>query len=218
MNFTVTVPKLLTLCAAAASCSIPANAALIYDADFSGSEGVTHTTSSPAPSGPHSVAGPNWTFSYTSSPASDTSANFARAAGDRFETEDWGGEAQVVSSEIDVSGIDSVDIAWVGQTVGSSVFNSGTERFEWLYSLDMGSAVQVASTTSDGSLNRTVSALDVSGASTLEVGFLWQANGAGDGFDLFSMTVEGEPVPEPASFLLIGTGVIAVAGRRARHK
>ncbi len=185
-----------------------AHAATIYDADFSGAEGITHTTSSPAPAGPHSVDGPNWTFSYPTSPSTDTTANFARAAGDRFETEDWGGEAQVISDSIDVSSYDAVDIQWDGTTVGSEVFNNpaGGERFEWFYTLDAGAPV-VQSTTSDGSLGKLLSAVDVSGATSLAVGFAWNVNGSGDGFDVFGLNVSGEPaieIPEPATAILTG--------------
>lgn len=211
--------KCQILCAAVALLAVAGNAhaATLYDADFSGNQGVTHTTSSPAPAGPHSVAGPNWTFSYAASPSTDTTSNFARAAGDRFETEDWGGEAQVVSDAIDVSSYDAVDIDWVGTTVGSEVFNNagGGEHFEWFYMLDANPAVS-QSTTSDGSLDKLLSGVDVSSASSLKVGFLWQVDGAGDGFDMFSMSVSGEPtrpdVPEPASAVLGALALAACVG------
>ena len=191
----------------------PCGAVLVYDADFGGMIGVEHTSSMLPPAGPHSVAGPNWTFSYDTTPLTDASLNLSRTNLGSFISRDWGGEAQVVSDSIDLTLVSTIDIEWLGETVGTSVFNVGSERFEWFYTLDAGTPV-VQSTTSDGSLNLTLSGIDVSSATSLEVGFLWNVNGTGDGFNLDSLTVNA--VPEPSGFLFYGllTGVVGLAATR----
>ena len=193
-----------------------AQADIIYTADFTGSQGVSHNTGSPAPSGPRTIPGPNWALSYNSTPSTDSTTNFARAAGSKFETEDWGGEAQVISEAIDVSLATEATITWDGQTVGSSVFNNtgGGERFEWFYVLDGSRVTQT--TTSDGSLDRVIAGIDTSSASVLEVGFLWNVNGAGDGFDIFELSVDAEIIPEPTSILMLSIALGCVSLVRTR--
>ncbi len=199
----------------------PCEAILAYDADFSGMIGVEHTTSSVPPTGPHSVSGPNWTFSYAITPSTDSSLNLSRTNLGSFISRDWGGEAQVVSSSIDLTLASTIDIEWLGDTVGGAVFNGSSERFEWFYILDSGSPV-VQSTTSDGSLNLTLSGIDVSSVSAVEVGFLWDVNGGGDGFNIDSLTVNATlaAVPEPSAFLLgsLLTGVAGLAVTRRRRQ
>ena len=197
-----------------------ASADVIFDADFSGSGGFTHTSSSPVPPGPNSIAVNNFSLFYPVTPATDTTANFFRVANGVLESEDFGGLHGLSSGLLDVSNFDEVTFSLSGQTVGSDVFNNqtgstgGPEFFAGFYSLDGGNDVEVARTINDGNLSFSIT-IDVSSASTLEVGLLSSVNGTGDGWDVTSITVTGDPIPAPASAALVGLGGL-VASRRRR--
>lgn len=197
-----------------------AGAATIYDADFTvDGVGFDHTSNGNALE-PSPQVGPNFTLSYPAPPASDTSLNTFITSGGAVVSDDFGGEGQLISTSIDVSSIDSVDIAYEGATAGSAVFNATSEFFEWFYTLDASPRIQLDSTTSDGSLSRLFSGIDTSTASSLQVGFRFNINGAGDGFSMSSITVDGEEtnVPEPSSVLLAIFGAAGCLGLRSARR
>lgn len=191
---------------------------LIYDAAFTATEiGFTHTTSSPPVAGPQSVSGPNYSFGYAVAPQTDTTSNFMITSGGQFSTRDFGGEAFLRSSSIDVSGLSLVDITGNGVTVGTAVFNSTEEDFNWFYSLDGGIDVAFGLTSSDGSLDAIFSSLDVTGSSALTVGFRYNINGAGDGFDVTSLNVSAVPEPKfVAPFVLAIFSLLLIRLKAAR--
>lgn len=210
-----------SLCMVLAACLTAgaAQAETVYDADFSTPGiGSTHTSGGdPLESSP--IAGPNWTMSWPSPPASDTTTNSFITQGNTVFIDDWGGDGVLTSDAIDVSSYDLVDIAGVAATHGNDVFNNtSTEYFDWFYSIDAGSQVNQLFT-NDGSLDHTFSNVDVSGASSLVVGFSFNVNGAGDGVDVSSLTVSGQPtaIPEPATAVLGGLTLVAASLYRRRR-
>lgn len=192
-----------------------ANADVIYSADFSVAEiGWTHTTSSPVPAAPQTAAGSNFTIGYDATPTTDSTSNWFKTLGGKISTSDWGGGAYFKSIAIDVSGYSDADISFIGSTIGSSVFNNaGVEFLEWNYSLDGGTPV-TASTTSDGSVDHLFAGVDLTGVNTLVVGFAFNVDGAGDGFEFSSITVDATPLPEPASLALMSLGGLMCIRRR----
>jgi len=208
--------SILAIAVVAASAGIASanNNVTLFDADFTGSGGFTHTTASPLPAAPNSVTVNNFDLFYPSTISTDTSENFFRVNGGVLESSDFGGTHGLTSGVLDVSTFDLVTFTLTGETVGSDVFNNaGVEFFEGFYSLDGGSDVSVANTTADGDLSFTID-IDVSAASTLEVGLLSNVNGGGDGFEISSITVSGKPIPAPGAAALFGLAGLTAARRR----
>ncbi|MTE26531.1 T9SS type A sorting domain-containing protein [Winogradskyella ouciana] len=165
----------------------------IYDADFSndGDGFPAHTTSSPPAAGPASAGpfglAPNaWTLSYVNTPATDGTSNTFEVVGGELQSDDWGGQGIFTSQAIDVSGTSTVDISATGVNSGA---NDGD--FTYFYILDGGTRVETSiGVTSNGNpVNYSIVGLDVSGASTLEVGFEFSENGSGNGYDISQFTV-----------------------------
>lgn len=184
-----------------------AAATVVYNADFSvDGIGFTHTTDNP-PAPSDSASGANWTISYDSQPSTDGSTNSFITDGGALTASDWGGGGSFISSTIDVSSLDLVDISGLG----SGVFNNPpTEFFTWFYSLDGGAAV--TADLPSGDFDQTFSNVDVSGGSSLVVGFNFNHNGGSDGFSISSVSVEA--VPEPSSALLGALGALMLLRRR----
>ncbi|WP_198658893.1 T9SS type A sorting domain-containing protein [Winogradskyella tangerina] len=166
---------------------------VIFDADFSnnGDGFPDHTSSSPPASGPASVGpfgtAPNaWTLSYTSTPLTDGTANSFKVVSGELQSDDWGGQGIFTSQTIDVSGVSTVDISATGVNSGAN-----DDDFTYFYILDGGSRVEtVIGVTNNGDpINYSIMGLDVSGATTLEVGFEFSENGSGDGYDVSEFTV-----------------------------
>lgn len=178
---------------------------VLYDADF-GTEGEgfpDHNTSNPPAAGPASAsggaAGNDWTLSYTTTPGTDGSDNeFSVDGAGKMHIQDWGGEAQFESASIDISGVDEITIDALGMTVGSSVQNASSEFFDYFYVID-GVETTVPIVLSGDSagdpVNLATGTIDVSSASTLTVGFRFNVNGGGDGYDICSFVVEGVTLP-----------------------
>jgi len=168
----------------------------IYEADFLvDGQGSTHDNTGGDNLEPSPVMGENWSIFWNVDPATDGSTNRFITEGGVLISDDWGGAAFFESEDIDVSGLTTVNILAEGSTRGSLVFNASDEGFNWYYIVD-GVQTDGPRVTSDGSLDFT-QAVDVSGASTLKVGFAFEVNGAGDGFDITSLTVnDGVPSPE----------------------
>ena len=185
-------------------CFVGTTAAIdtVFQADFSQSTNVSHTTSNPNPSKP--LNGPNWTFTWQGSPQTDSTTNFFRTTGGRIETEDWGATSEFFSDTFDVSNYDLVDIASSGSARGSSIFNNqstsggGPEFLKYFYALDGGNKVYGSNITSDGGISYSFSDVDVSSAASMVIGFEFFINGAGDGFNLTQFRVQGEPASAPA--------------------
>ena len=179
-------------------------AQVLYNADFS-SEGEgfpDHTTSNPPVAGPASATGGsspnNWTASYETEPATDGSANQYKVDGGKLHIEDWGGTAEFISPAIDISAVATLTIDALGMTVGSGVQNGSSEFFEYFYIIDGVETTVDVPLTGDSAgdpVNLASGTLDVTSASTLQVGFRFNVNGAGDGYDICSFIVEAITLP-----------------------
>lgn len=201
--------KTIGIALSALALGIPAADAALYSADFSTAGiGFTHTTATPPAAGPQSASGPNWEVSYPGTPLTDGSTNSFITAAGALTASDWGGDGAFKTSPIDVSSETSITIS----LVGSGTFNTApAEYFTWYYTLDGGTPVTVSMATgSNVSYNQTWDSVDVSTASTLEVGFTFSHNGSSDGFNITSVTV----VPEPSIALLGGIGLLGLLRRR----
>lgn len=194
-----------------------ANSATVYSADFSvDGVGFDHDNANPPAVGPQSttggVAGSQFTLSYVDAPATDASDNFFITDGGILTSRDFGGAATFLTQTIDLTGLmGDATLDSTAETQGTDVFNAANEGFQWYYLLD-GTRTDIGGlVTSDGdlSINETV---DITGASTLQVGFDFEINGGGDGFDVSSVSVD--VVPEPSTALLGALGFLALLRRR----
>jgi|GEM_PF-1868631 len=154
---------------------------------FNGVSGATNLehSSSNLPGSSGESCGTNYRIFYDTTPGSDGSTNFFRSnsVDGLIESEDWGGEANFETFAIDVSGETSVNIETFGNTTGGG-FNAGSEEFQWWYTLDGGSQVNLGSAiTGTGSLAVGPTAVDVTGVNDLIVGFTFDMNGGSDGFE-----------------------------------
>ncbi len=182
--------------------------AVIYSADFStAGVGWTHTTTTPPAPGPQSVNGSNYTLSYPGTPSTDGSVNSYITSGGNLTASDWGGSGAFATMAINISGLSSVTIAMIA----SGTFNAASENFIWYYSIDGGAAVTAPKATGD--FSQTWASVDVSGASSLTVGFTFNHDGGSDSFNVSSITVD--TVPEPTIATMAGLlGTIGLLRRR----
>ncbi|MBV7268921.1 lamin tail domain-containing protein [Winogradskyella luteola] len=163
----------------------------LYDADFStdGDGFADHTTASPPAAGPASVTGgaaPNdWVLRYDTEPATDGTANSFSVSGGALVSDDWGGVGIFESASIDVSLFSNVNISAITQVTGAN-----GDIFSYFYILDGGSRVETVMSDFSSDLIYSVSSLDVSGATSLVVGFEFDENGSGDGYTTTSFKVE----------------------------
>jgi hypothetical protein len=160
---------------------------------IAGTAGFDHATSNAPPAAPAEVCGTNFLLSYTTLPGTDGSdnefGNMSNLGLSGLSSADFGGEASFETYPIDVSGVTAVTIDAIGNTAGGSVFNGTSEQFEWWYTLDGGTQVPFFTTTSDGSLAANVSPLDVTSVDEIIVGFTFNVNGSGDGFEDVDVTI-----------------------------
>jgi len=191
---------------------------IIYDADLSGSSpGFSHTTGNEPTAGTQ-LTGPNWTIEAVDVPATDGTANTFGVFGNGFlEAADYGGEGLFFSSNIDVSGWNEVALDFDA----SGDFNTGSEFFQWEYTLDGGSPIVIGNVVGDTSgtatLDQAISNLDVTGINTLVVGFRFDHNGSSDFIEVTNIQVDGvTAVPEPSSFLLMLLGMAGLTWLRRR--
>jgi len=202
---------------ALAGAAVAANASVIYDADFSQFVGIDHTSNGNALEA-SGQQGANFTIGYPSNPSSDTTRNFFETTGTSLISSDFGGDHFMFTDDIDVSGWNEISIDMLADFVGSASFNnSPTEFISYSYSLDGGSQQEFFSFTDDPNgpdLNAST-VVDVSSASSLVVRIDANANGAGDGWELTQLEVNGTvAVPAPGSVALVGLAGLAAAGRR----
>ncbi|WP_435412945.1 lamin tail domain-containing protein [Psychroserpens mesophilus] len=187
----------------------------LYDADFSndGDGFPAHSSASPPAAGPAS-AGPfgtapnQWTVSYDTAPLTDSSSNSWEVIAGELLSDDWGGQGIFTSQVIDVTGINVVDITATGVNVGANENN-----FSYFYILDGGTRVETAFASSNGDpVNYSVLSLDVSGATTLEVGFEFSENGGGQGYSVSEFLVVEGTADTSVQFTSTSDSVIENAG------
>ncbi|WP_425077417.1 lamin tail domain-containing protein [Psychroserpens sp. S379A] len=168
---------------------------LLYDADFTndGDGFPAHNSSSPPAAGPTSTglfgAAPNqWALSYDTAPNTDGSDNIFEVVGGELVCDDWGGQGIFTSQVIDVTGISVVDISATGINVGANENN-----FTYFYIIDGGTRVETPVSSSNGDpVNYSLTGINVSGATDLEVGYEFSENGGGDGYSISEfIVVEG---------------------------
>ena len=214
-----------------ALCS-PAFSALVYTADFSiAGQGFTHSTSSPPATAPptQSAAGPNWVASYTSTPATDGSLNEFVTAGGVFRVQDFGGTGVLTSNTIAIPATGIVDIAGAAQTIGTDAFNNvGVEGITWFYAINAAAPVEVflgetelgGPVAAGTNVGNTFSNIAVTNGDSLTVGFRVNVDGAGDGVEVSSLTVNHTAIPEPSSFafLTVLAGLTLFVNRIRRFK
>lgn len=201
-----------------------AQAATLYQADFTQFVSIDHTNTGNALE-PSTQAGANFEIGYSGTPASDSTRNFFETDGDSLISSDFGGTHFMRSDTIDVGAWATVAISATANFIGLDSFNnSPTEFFEYIFQLDGGLDTSFFFFTDDpnGTDLNAVLNLDVSAANSLIVGLNANANGAGDGFDLTSFSVQGitpsvAVVPLPAGILLTLSGLFALGVNRSRR-
>jgi hypothetical protein len=210
-------PRTFALAVAASATailSVPVtHAATLFDFDTNVANfSLSHTsaTSSDAPPQSGSISVGNGTFSWGNL-VTDGTANTANNTANGFFASDWGGTGTYTSAPIDLTGQATIDIT--GTYSGS--FNSSSEFSNFFYTLD-GSSTDFGIGIKDANANdvtTTIEDLDVTGFSTLTVGFTFSHDGASDSFQVSELTVDAPPIPEPAT-LALGTLGAAVLFRR----
>jgi len=175
----------------------------LYNADFGTEDDgfPDHTTSSPPAVGPTSANGGaaispegRWTVSYDTAPSTDSTANELSVNGGVLRIQDWGDQdARFESFSIDVSAVNAISISATGVTIGSNVQNTTPEFFQYFHTLDGGADVvadvNLSGDTAGTSVDYSVPSLDVSGVNTLTVGFNFNVDAGGDGYEISSFTV-----------------------------
>ncbi len=213
--------KIITTLALVASASV--SSAALYSIDFStAAQGATHSGSGTFAAG--SATGANWTLDWPNV-GTDGSTNEFITVGGLMRVQDWGGNGTVTSDSITVTSDGTVDITGAGLTIGTDVFNIGTEGVTWFYKINSNPAVTLflGETALGGSavgsgvdVGNNFDGIAVSSGDTLLVGFTVNVNGAGDGVEISSLEVELTAVPEPSSIALLGLGGLATLLRRRR--
>ena len=184
--------------------SAVARAVELYSADFSqDGVGLVHTTANP-PTSNSSSAGPNFTISWEDITTDGSENSFVTQNGGLF-MEDFGGVGRIVSEEITLNGANSVILTGIGATIGNP-FNRSTgdnpENMTWFYQLDQGAEVNgpVFNDNFQGDFNVSET-INTAGATTMRVGFSFNANGANAGFNVTSIRVD-DSVPESLTVAL----------------
>jgi len=180
---------------------------------FNGVSGATNLehSSSNLPGSSGEDCGTNYRIFYDTTPSTDSGGNYFRSnTGDGLlESADWGGEATFATFAIDVSGETSVEVETFGNTTGDP-FNSGGEEFQWWYTLDGGSKINLGPLFSGGytgSLTVGPTTVDVTGVNEVIVGATFNFNGGSDGFEDVDVSVT-EPCSAPfqaSSFSVVTT-------------
>jgi len=175
---------------------VSSHAQELYSADFSTEgQGLAHSTGAPPPV-MTSIDGANWRIFWDVAPSTDSGGNQFITAGGALNMLDWGGVGSFETVAVDVSGKTEVVITGSGETIGGGFNSAGnSERFEWYYILDGGAAVSAMSFEAPytGELNHQ-EVIDVTGVSSLIVGFTFNANGGNDGCNVAAVRVD-ESVP-----------------------
>ena len=181
----------------------------LYHADFS-NEGdgfpdhdmdTPPITAPPTQSESGGLAPNDWMVSYQADPSTDGTTNeFSVDEKGNMRIQDWGDQpATWISAVIDVSDFSLLNIHALGTTIGTNVQNTASEFFEYFYVLDGGVAVitdvSIGNEGPGAPVNYSIMGLDVSGVSSLQVGFRFQVNGAGDGYLISSFEVSSPLLP-----------------------
>ena len=183
---------------------------ILFDADFTtDNDGFAdHSTANPPAMAPVSVNGgiaPNdWNLSYTSTPATDDTDNSFKVISGALVSQDWGGQGIFQSTVINVASVNLVDISAVSINAGAN-----DDNFTYFYILDGGTRVNTAigMTTSGDAVNYSLSNLDVSGSTSLVVGFEFSENGSSQGYSTssFLVTTPAMTMCTPPEFTAVAT-------------
>ena len=182
-------------------CALPASAVTLYemvvinDVSFEHDSNGTNAPT-PLPDAGSALIEGIGTFEWEDL-ATDTTSNTAVFSSTGFEAREWGGEGIFTSSTIGLTSFDSVTINAVGESVST---DSSDEVFNFFYSLDGGANINFSS----GPVT-----LDVSSATSLLVGFIFDHNGVDDRIEVSELNVTGIPVPEPSTVILGGLGLFS---------
>ena len=158
----------------------------------------------PIPSGSDVNVGGSSVFSWGSLDT-DTTPNTAIFSSGTFEAIDWGGDGQF-RTDIDVSGVDEVRI----DVQYDAVFGASEESSQFFYNPDFSGFTSFGNQSGATSLsNETISlSVDVTGVSTLRVGFEFNFNGGSDSFGVDQLDVTA--IPEPSTYAALA-GLMACA-------
>jgi hypothetical protein len=205
------------------------NASLIVDSlDFStAGQGSTHDNDadgfeiSPIAGG---TAPNNWELTFGSLNSDSTTNEFITVGG-VMRVQDWGGTGTVTGSWT-ATGDGTVDIVGKGLTIGSDVFNNvGNEGITWFYSINAGTPVATflgeaelggSAVGSGTDVGNSFSGVAINSGDVLDYGFSVNVDGAGDGVEISSVTVEFADVPEPTSAAMFGLAVFGLGLVRRR--
>lgn len=179
----------------------------VYRADFNtAGEGFTHDSNTvvadfnAAPTFASTTS--TWTLEHPgdlgNNPDTDSTLNEfvtatsgADGATNVLRVQDWGGDGNFQSSNIDVTGVDSVVFTGQGYTLGSGA-NQANEQLQYYYSFD-GGATKTTIATFDDSNNVSPLvngfAIDTTGQNDLVVGFDTNVNGADSGWEIHTVSV-----------------------------
>ncbi|HCL98121.1 MAG TPA: hypothetical protein DHW77_10175 [Verrucomicrobiales bacterium] len=194
------------------------SSAVLYNMDFSiVGQGSTHNSGGDAIE-PSPISGSNWTLTHNN-PSTDGSTNeFITVAGDKMRVQDWGGDGTVTSDPINITSNGIVNINGVATTIGTDVFNIGSEGVTWFYQIN---SAGIVSTTIDETtlgagavpagvdVGHSFGNVAVSAGDALLIGFTVNVNGAGDGVEISSLSADFTAIPEPSSCVMLGLGAMA---------
>lgn len=222
-----TIVWALALCFAFANI---ANADVVDSLDFStDGQGSTHDTSGSDPIESSPISGgtaPNdWTLTFDPGlVSSDGSTNEFITSGGVMRVQDWGGDGTVTGNWV-ASGDGTIDVIGAALTIGADSFNFvGTEGITWFYAINGGTATtlylgesELGGPVAEGTdVGNTFSDIVVASGDSIDYGFTVNVNGAGDGVEISSVTVDFTAIPEPATATLFGLAGLGLCVIRRR--
>lgn len=153
--------------------------------------------------------------------STDTSLNEFRVSGGNLRVQDWGGVGTLTSATPWQATTDgTLDIEGIASTIDQG-FNVSSEGITWFYSINGGDNVEQFLGDRTGDVSHTFSGIAISAGDQVSYGFYVNVNGAGDGADISSMSLNffssgGAGTPEPTSLLMFGS--LGLLGLRRRSR